>query len=53
MMIALPLFAYGLYAALSGAAGAPGLGARVWARTPLAYLPVALVLFVAAALATR
>jgi hypothetical protein len=53
MIIALPLFAFGMYAAIGGSAGTPGSGARVWVRTPLAYLPVALVLFVAAALAAR
>lgn len=53
MMMALPMFALGLYAALGGAASGPAQGARAWVRTPLAYLPIALVLFVAAAIAAR
>ena len=49
MIFGLPMFALGLFALISGAAAAPG--ARVWLRTPLAYLPISLLLFLAAALA--
>jgi hypothetical protein len=51
MVLALPLFAMGLYGLIAGASTAPGVGARGWLRTPLAYLPIALLLFIAAALA--
>jgi hypothetical protein len=51
LVIALPMFAIGLYALASGAAVAPGQAVRVWLRIPLAYLPLGLVLLVAAALA--
>jgi hypothetical protein len=51
LVIALPMFALGLYALGGGAAVAPGQGVRAWLRTPLAYLPLALLLFLAAALA--
>jgi hypothetical protein len=45
------MFALGLYGLIGGAAAsAPGV--RAWSRTPLAYLPIAVVLFVAAALST-
>ncbi|MET7393898.1 hypothetical protein ABZS66_10435 [Dactylosporangium sp. NPDC005572] len=50
MMVGMPMFALGLYGLIGGAAGAAP-GARAWSRTPLAYLPVALLLFVAAGLA--
>jgi len=53
MIIGLPIFAFGAYAAIGGAAAVPGTGVRVWVRTPLAYLPVALVIFLAAAVAAR
>ncbi|HLL67057.1 MAG TPA: hypothetical protein VK453_15340 [Micromonosporaceae bacterium] len=53
LIIALPMLAMGLYGLITGAAAAPGQGPRVWLRTPLAYLPVALVLLVAGALAAR
>jgi hypothetical protein len=51
MILALPMFALGLYALAGGAAVAPGQGVRAWMRTPLAYLPMGLVLFLIAALA--
>ncbi|MER7006329.1 hypothetical protein ABT297_25255 [Dactylosporangium sp. NPDC000555] len=50
MIPALPMFALGLYGLIGGAAAAAP-GARAWLRTPLVYLPVALLLFVAAGLA--
>ncbi|MGI5244700.1 hypothetical protein [Dactylosporangium sp. CA-139066] len=50
MIPALPMFALGLYGLIGGAAAAAP-GARAWLRTPLAYLPVALLLFLAAGLA--
>ncbi|NUR71603.1 MAG: hypothetical protein HOU81_12350, partial [Hamadaea sp.] len=45
MMMALPLFGLGFYALITGAAHA---GPRAFLKTPLAYLPVALILMVAA-----
>jgi hypothetical protein len=51
MIVALPMFALGLYAFAGGAAVAPGQGVRAWLRTPLAYLPLGLLLFLIAALA--
>ncbi|MET7421728.1 hypothetical protein [Dactylosporangium sp. NPDC005555] len=51
MILGLPMFALGLYGLIGGAAAsAPGV--RAWSRTPLAYLPVAVLLFIAAALST-
>lgn len=50
MLPAVPMFALGLYGLIGGAAGAAN-GVRGWLRPPLAYLPVALVLFIAAGLA--
>lgn len=48
-MIAFPLLAMGLYGLSTGAATAVQFqGPRVWLRTPLVYLPIALVLLVAA-----
>jgi hypothetical protein len=53
-MTGVPLAALGLYALMTGAAAAAGPNpGRAWLRTPLAYLPVGLVLIVAAALAAR
>lgn len=53
LLLALPLAAYGLYAVATGAVRAAGPNsAQAWLRPPVAYLTVALVLFVAAGLAT-
>jgi hypothetical protein len=51
-MCGVPLVAIGMYALATGAAtaGGPNVG-RAWLRTPLAYLPVGLVLLIAAGLA--
>lgn len=51
MILGLPMFALGLYGLIGGAAAAAP-GARAWLRTPLAYLPIGVLLFVAAALST-
>ena len=51
MILGLPMFALGLYGLIGGAA-ASAPGARAWSRTPLAYLPIAVLLFIAAALST-
>lgn len=48
-MIAFPLLAVGMYGLATGAATAVQFqGPRVWLRTPLVYLPIALVLLVGA-----
>jgi hypothetical protein len=51
-MCGVPLVAVGLYGLATGAAiaGGPNIG-RAWLRTPLAYLPVGLILIIAAGLA--
>jgi len=52
LILALPLLAMGLYAVATGAVRAAGPNsAQAWLRPPVAYLSVALVLFVAAGLA--
>src|SRR5262245_4191529 len=48
-----PLVARGLHGLATGAASAGNSPARQWLRVPLAYLPVGLVLLLAAALAIR
>ena len=51
-LVALPLLVLGLYGLVTGAAhGAEQAGFRLWAKPPLAYLVVALVLLLAAATA--
>lgn len=51
-MCGIPLTTMGLYGLMTGAATAGGpTPGRAWLRTPLAYLPVGLVLLVSAALA--
>jgi hypothetical protein len=53
-MTGLPLVAVGLYALVTGAALAAGPApVRAWLRAPLAYLPVGLILLIAAGLAAR
>jgi hypothetical protein len=52
LALALPLLAVGLYAVATGAVRAAGPNsAQAWLRPPVAYLSVALVLFIAAGLA--
>jgi len=51
MIVALPMFALGMYALAGGAAVATSQGVRPWLRVPLAYLPLGLMLFLVAALA--
>jgi len=50
LVVGLPIFAYGMYALLSGVSTVQA-SQRAWLRSPLVYLPVGLILFVAAALA--
>ncbi len=48
-MVGFPLFALGMYALFTGAAAAVHFqGPRVWLKTPLVYLPIALLLLLAA-----
>jgi hypothetical protein len=48
-MIAFPLLSLGLYGLFTGAAAAVHFqGPRVWLKTPLVYLPIALALLIAA-----
>jgi hypothetical protein len=49
LAVGMPMFGLGMYALLGGVAA--GSGTRIWLRTPLVYLPVALTLFLAAGLA--
>ncbi|MPZ25711.1 MAG: hypothetical protein GEV12_04500 [Micromonosporaceae bacterium] len=52
LVLALPLLAIGLYAVATGAVRAAGPNSgQAWLRPPVAYLSVALILFVAAGLA--
>ena len=51
-MCGVPMVALGLYGLATGAATAGGPnGGRAWLRTPLAYLPIGLILIIAAGLA--
>jgi hypothetical protein len=51
-LIGLPMVAAGLYGLLTGALRVPQApGVAAWLRTPMAYLPIGLVLFIAAGLA--
>lgn len=52
LLLALPLAAFGLYGVATGAVRAAGPNSgQAWLRPPVAYLTVALVLFIAAGLA--
>ena len=50
-MTGIPLVAMGLYGLMTGAAAAGPSPAPAWLRTPVAYLPIGLVLLIAAGLA--
>ncbi len=53
-IVGVPFTALGIYALVSGApAAAGGHPAQAWFRAPMAYLPVGLLLLIAAALAAR
>jgi hypothetical protein len=53
LLLALPLLAIGLYSVATGAVRAAGPNsAQAWLRPPVAYLSVALILFLAAGLAS-
>ena len=52
-MTGIPMVAMGLYGLMTGPVAAAGpVSARAWLRTPLAYLPIGLILLIAAGLAT-
>jgi hypothetical protein len=48
-----PLVAMGLHGLATGAASAGPSAGRLWLKVPLAYLPIGLVLVIAAGLAVR
>jgi hypothetical protein len=53
-MTGVPLVTMGMYGLMTGAVAAAGPSpTRAWVRAPLAYLPIGLVLVVAASLAAR
>jgi hypothetical protein len=52
-LVGVPVTAMGIYALVTGAPAAGGNPVHAWLRAPTAYLPVGLVLLIAAALAAR
>jgi hypothetical protein len=53
-MTGIPLVAIGMYSLITGPSATAGPNVvRSWLRTPLAYLPIGLILLIAAGLATR